>query len=228
MTGSRGFGNPTGGKVTAYTLLLNYLPVTYLATGVATTWAVDGTIARWVMAVSWIYVVPPIVCRVTVLVFGYPHARGVRQDAREYKVWWFLTQWQVVFNRLPLLEELLRFIPGLYAAWLNLWGARVSPFAYWGPGSRILDRYMARIERGAVIGTQVAISGHIGTIAEDGSFVMDIAPVTVGEGAIIGAMAGLGPGSRVAPHELFPAGRLLQPFYLWQEGRKVRDGGAGK
>jgi acetyltransferase-like isoleucine patch superfamily enzyme len=86
---------------------------------------------------------------------------------------------------------------------------------------------LARIERGAVIGTQVAISGHLGTIADDGSFVMDIAPVTIGEGAIVGAMAGLGPGSRVGPHELFPAGRLLQPFFSWQEGHKVRTEGEG-
>lgn len=217
---------PERERPSGYSLVLNYLPLAYIVAGVAATWSVSGAAARWGMALAWLYLVPPLVCRVTLMLFGRPNARGVRQNAREYRVWWFLTQLQVVLNRLPWLDELLRLVPGLYATWLNLWGARVSLFAYWGPGSRILDRYLVHVERGAVIGSWVAISGHLSTIAEDGGYVLDIAPVTVGEGAIVGAMVGLAPGCRVAPYELVPAGRLLQPFTLWARGHKVKDGAA--
>jgi hypothetical protein len=101
MTGNRSGRSPTGGKVTGYSLVLNYLPMLYVVAGVAAVWTRDGVTARWLLAVSWIYLLPPIVSRVTIFVFGYPTGRGVRQDARAYKVWWFLAQWQVVFNRLP-------------------------------------------------------------------------------------------------------------------------------
>jgi hypothetical protein len=217
---------PAHGRISAYTLALNYLPLAYIVAGAAATWSVGGTAARWGVGLAWVYLLPPLVSRITLTIFGRPDARGVRQDAREYKVWWFLTQWQVLFNRLPWLEELLRLVPGLYGTWLNLWGARVSLFAYWGPSSRILDRYLVHVERGAVIGTESSITGHLGTIADDGAFVVDIGTVTIGEGAIIGARVGLAPGCRIGPHELVPAGRLLQPFSLWTRGHKVKEGGA--
>lgn len=211
------------GKVSGYTLALNYLPIMYVLGGVAATWSVSGTAARWGLALAWIYLVPPVTTRVTLLVFGRPHARAARQHERAYKVWWFLSQLQVVFNRLPALEASLRLVPGLYPAWLNLWGGKVSLLAYWGPGSQILDRYLIEVGRGAVIGSRVIMSGHLGTIAEDGEFVVDIAPVRVGEGVILGAMAALGPGSSVAAAEAVPVGRLLSPFSAWRGGRRVRE-----
>ena len=50
-----------------------------------------------------------------------------------------------------------------------------------------------------------------------------MAPATVEAGAILGANSGLGPGCRVGPNELLPAGRLLQPFSQWVGGRKIKD-----
>jgi hypothetical protein len=45
--------------------------------------------------------------------FGRPEGQ-LTQDMSAYRVWWVLTQWQILFNRLPWLEELLRLVPGLY------------------------------------------------------------------------------------------------------------------
>ena len=208
-------------KVSGFTLALNWLPFLYIVTGVLIALGAGvrgGSLAAFSLA--WIYLVPPLVCRTTLAIAGYPEGRGLDQQASAYKLWWFLSQWQVVLNRVPLLDELLRLVPGLYPLWLGLWGSRVSLFAYWAPGALVVDRYLLRVERGAVIGTGVLLSGHLGVQGEDGSFRVDVAPVEIAAGAIIGAGAKLGPGCRVAGDELVPAGRLLKPFSIWQRGRK--------
>ena len=209
--------------VTAYTLAMNYLPFIYLAVGVAIVVWMDGAGARVVLALAWIYLVPVAVGRVTIETFGRPSGRGLTQQSRAYKVWWFLTQMQMTFNRLPILEELMRLVPGLYSLWLNAWGSRVSPFSFWAPGSRVIDRYLVHVERGVVVGSGAVLSGHLGTVSGDGGYLNDIAAVTVGEGAILGASAKLGPGSRVAAGEQLPAGRILPPFVTWENGRKNRE-----
>ncbi len=213
---------PARNKVSGLTLALNWLPFLYIVTGVVialVTGVQGGLLLAFTLA--WIYLVPPLVCRATLAIAGYPEGRNLDQQASAYKLWWFLAQWQVVLNRVPLLDELLRLVPGLYPLWLRLWGSRVSLFAYWAPGALIVDRYLLQVERGAVIGTGVLLSGHLGVQGEDGTFRVDIAPIEIAAGAIIGAGAKLGPGCRVAGDELVPAGRLLKPFTTWQHGRKL-------
>lgn len=216
--------------ITSYTLALNYLPITQLLVGagvVASQASSTGAIIAW--SAAWLLLLPPLVCRLTLLMFGMPHGRGLSQDARAYKVWWFVQQWQVVFNRLPWIEELMRLVPGLYALWIFLWGGRVSPLVYWAPGALVIDRPLVIVEAGAVIGTGAGLAGHAGTLAPDGSYRIDIAAPRVGAGAIVGARSGLGPGAELAPGTLLPAGRMLKPFTAWDGSARrsvaARDGG---
>src|SRR5262245_36743965 len=102
------------GRVTTFTLALNYLPLVQLVAGAAVvTWLWRSPGARLAAFAAWVYLVPPCACHATLWLFGRPHGRGLTQDSRAYKVWWFTHQWQVVFNRLPWLDELLRLVPGL-------------------------------------------------------------------------------------------------------------------
>ena len=89
--------------LTFYTLALNYLPLAQLLTGAAlvtTQAASPGALIAG--ALAWIYLVPPLVCRLALLLFGRPQGRALTQHDRAYKVWWFTYQWQVLFNRLHL------------------------------------------------------------------------------------------------------------------------------
>jgi hypothetical protein len=220
---SRAAVGDASAPITAFTLVLNYLPFVQLVTGAtlvglwARSWgsALLGTMA-------WLYLVPPIVCRLTFLAWGRPHGRGLTQKTRPYKVWWFTHQWQIVFNRLPWLEELLRLVPGLYAFWIGLWGGRVSPFAYWGPGSVIVDRGLVVVQPRAVIGMGAGLTGHLGRLAPDGTYCVDVAAPNVGRGAIMGARSGLGPGAQLLANQMLPAGRLIPPFVQWDGASKRR------
>lgn len=209
-------------RVTAYTLAMNYLPIAQLLLGAAVVgWRATSLPSALFWSVAWLYLVPPVVSRVTLLLFGRPEGRALTQDTRAYKVWWFTHQWQVVFNRLPWLEELLRLVPGLYALWIRSWGGRVSPWAYWGPGSLVVDRYLVVVEAGAVIGMGAGLSGHIGYLSADGAFLVDVAAPRVGRGAMMGARSGLGPGAELAPQQVLPAGRMMPPFVRW-DGTAMR------
>jgi hypothetical protein len=213
---------PPGAKPSAYSLALNFLPFLHLLVGAVLVWAVDGTPARVAAALAWIYLLPPLASRVAMLLFGVPRGEGLDQNARAFRIWWFLVQWQVLFNRFGFLEELLRMVPGLYALWLNLWGARVSPVVYWGPGAVVADRQSVRIGPGAVIGTRAVLAGHLAVKDAQGAFRITLAPVEIGEGALIGAHAGIGPGCRIAAGEEVPAAAFLRPFTQWTGGRRVK------
>src|SRR6266702_4223277 len=199
---------PAGAKPSGYSLALNFLPLLHFLAGAAFVWFVDGAVARIGAALAWVYILPPLACRVAMALFGAPQGEGLGQEARAYKVWWFLIQMQVLFNRFAVLEELLRMVPGLYALWLNGWGAQVSSVVYWGPG--------------AVIGVRAVLSGHLAVKDSSGAFRVTRAPVEIGEGALIGAYAGIGPGCRVAAGEEVPAAAFLRPFTQWTGGRRVK------
>jgi hypothetical protein len=213
---------PTGAKPSDYSLALNFLPLLHLLAGAGVLWFVDGALARIGAALAWVYILPPLAGRVAMALFGVPEGENLGQEARAYKVWWFLTQLQVLFNRFGFLEELLRLAPGLYALWLNAWGARVSPVVYWGPGAVVVDRQAVRVARGVVIGTRAVLAGHLAVKDSSGAFRVTLAPVEIGEGALIGAYAGIGPGCRVAAGEEVPAAAFLRPFTQWTGGRRVK------
>lgn len=211
------------GTIPRFALAMNFLPLIHLVTGGVAVIAIDGAVDRCLTVAAWLYLLPPLCARLVMAVWGRPQGRGLERDSRDFKVWWVLAQLQMVFNRLPILEEVLRLVPGVYALWLNLWGSRVSPFAFWGPGARVIDRGLVQVGHGAIIGAQAALTGHLGRIATDGSQRVDVAIATVGPGAMIGARSGLGPGCTVAAGEELPAMRLLPPFTHWQGGRKIRQ-----
>jgi len=213
---------PAGAKPSGYSLALNFLPVLQLLAGAAVLWFVDGAMARIGTALAWIYILPPLAGRIAMALFGAAEGEGLGQETRAYKLWWFLTQLQVLFNRFGFLEELLRMVPGLYALWLNAWGAQVSPLVYWGPGAVVLDRQAARVARDVVIGTRAVLAGHLAVKDSSGAFRVTLAPVEIGVGALIGAYAGISPGCRVAAGEEVPAAAFLRPFTQWAGGKRVK------
>jgi hypothetical protein len=215
-------------QITGFTLALNYLPLVQLLVGAAfVVWQATSPTAVILWSLAWLYLLPPIACHAALLVFGWPRGRGLTQDTRAYKVWWFTYQWQVVFNRLPWLEEILRLAPGLYALWIFMWGGRASPLVFWAPGSIAFDRPLVRVERGAVIGAGAGLVGHLAGIAADGSYRVDIGTSRVGQGAMLGVRSGLSAGAELAPNQLLPAGRMIKPFMRWDGGKRHSVANAG-
>jgi hypothetical protein len=206
---------PSLEKPSGFSLALNFLPFLHLALGLAVAFAACGTAwGRFGIFSAWIYLTPPLAAQLVQAVFGRPSGR-LTQDMPAYRVWWALTQLQVVFNRLPWIEEILRLVPGLYALWIRLWGGELSPFAYVGPGVTITDRHMVRVERGAVLGIRGALAGHMATRDADGRWLVIIGLPQVEAEAVLGGEAGLGPGAILRRGAVLPPRRHIPAFGEW-------------
>jgi hypothetical protein len=177
---------------------------------------------RWTMlaAVAWLLVVPPLVVRVALLIRPLPSG-DIPINSPAFLLWWFTSQWQVIFNRLPWIEETVRLVPGAYSAWLRLWGARVGRFVYWTPGLRILDRPLVDVGSRVVFGVGVRVNPHVLMPDDAGRLALRVGTVRIGDDALVGGYSILFAGCWVAPGEATPGKREHRPFTGWANGRRV-------
>lgn len=213
-----------GARPSTYTLALNLLPLLHLAGGVVAVLATEGGLARTLLALGWIYLLPPAVARLARAIGGGSEGIDLTQECRAYKVWWLETQLQLLFNRLPVLEEFLRFVPGLYALWLRLWGSRVSAKVYWAAGALVTDRGLLDIGDVVVVGTRAVLAAHLGYKNEGGEFRVTVARIRIEDEVLVGAYAGIGPGCRIERGAEVPTAAFLRPATVWApSGRRRTD-----
>ena len=205
---------------TPFALLGNFLPLLLILTMLMVSLVLaGGSLARFGVFIGLFYLLPPLLARLLFLLFGKPRGRNIAQRSRAFRIWWLLLQLQMPFNRLPWLEEMLRLVPGLYPLWLNLWGARVHPASFWGPGALMLDRPYLEIGAGCVIGSETLMSAHLAR-REAGRFLVDLDDIAIGAWAVIGARSSIGPGCVVAPGETLAATTRLAPYNHYKDGKR--------
>jgi hypothetical protein len=121
-------------------MALSYLPLLHVAGVVCVAiWPWAAMPWRLTAALALLYLLPPLVARL--IVRGFPFRSAVIQvGSADFFKWWALLNLQVLFCRLPALEEAMRIVPAAHSAWLRLWGSRIGRLVYWAPGTRILDR----------------------------------------------------------------------------------------
>ena len=204
-------------------LLLNYIPfalsLAVLAVAIVP-WSTPGW--RLLTAVLALYALPPVIART--LIVCRPIRQGViPAGSPGFLSWWALLNLQVIFSRLPALEELLRLVPGLYSAWLRLWGSRVGRLTYWAAGTTILDRSFLEIGDDVVFGAGVRLNPHVMTRDESGRMVLLLATVKIGDRCVVGGYGLLTAGTELPPDECSRACLLSAPFTRWRKGQRVRE-----
>jgi hypothetical protein len=205
----------------------NYIPFLHVLLMVAllcVPWAALGW--RIGAAVAVLYILPPVVARLLLALWPIRSSR-IKMPSRDYFVWWIVLNLQVLFCRLPALEELMRLFPGVYSAWLRLWGSHIGSFTYWAAGLRILDRGFLEIGSGVAFGAGVRLNPHVVAENDEGKLELFLAPVRIGDRAIIGGYALLTAGTRIADDEVTRACLLSPPFSHWKGGRRIEKGNAG-
>lgn len=180
---------------------------------------------RFLAALTGIYVLPPVLARSLLAVCQKPAGR-ISVGSRPFFVWWALLQLQMLFGRLPQLEEVLRLVPGVYSMWLRLWGARIGRLTFWSPGTVILDRSYLVVGDDVVFGAGVRVNPHVMTKNAAGTTELILATVKIGDRVSVGGYALLTAGSEIAADEETHALLLLPPFSVWKQGKRVRPRGA--
>ena len=143
----------------------------------------------------------------------------IRIGTHAFFTWWALANLQMLFSRLPMLEEFIRLVPGLYSFWLRLWGARIGRLTYWGAGLRILDRSFLQVGDDVIFGAAVRLNPHVLARNESGDMELILASIVVGDRSVVGGYSLLTAGTELAADECTRAFLVSPPFSRWQDGR---------
>ena len=141
----------------------------------------------------------------------YPVREGVSYLlGKEYSPWWGSHQIQVIYIAIPVLEALLRLIPGAFSCWLRLWGAKVGRDVYWTTRLEIADRSLLEIGDRVVIGHGVGIYSHIIKPRKQ-NLMLYVKKVKIGSNVFVGAGSNLAPGVVIGDGSYLPAATKLYP-----------------
>ena len=202
-------------------LLLNSLPLGHVvAICMCVGFAWSSWSCRLLTGLAVLYLAPPLVARFIKMAFPLREGR-IALNSAEFFTWWALYNLQVIYCRLPALEECLRLVPGLYSFWLRLWGAQVGRLTYWAAGLRILDRSFIRIGDNVVFGAGVRLNPHVLAKNEQSQMELILATVTIGDRAVVGGYSLLTAGTEVAADECTRAFLVSPPFGKWQDGHRI-------
>lgn len=204
-------------------LLLNVVPLLH-ATSVVLALLLSpwSWFARIALAATALWLVPPLVCRT--LFACRPLEDGVHAlGSRGFWTWWTSLKLQTLYLRLPFTEEVLRLVPGLYSAWLRLWGARIGRLTYWSPGVEITDRSLIDVGDQVVVGGKARLGAHLFRREADGRLELLVGRIRLGDRCMVGAQSALGPGVRLDDDEFTHAFFLGRPFTRWRQGKRVHE-----
>jgi hypothetical protein len=207
-------------------LLLNTIPLLHLAAIICT--GIFLPVAWWLRLVVTgvvLYLVPPVAVR-TLFLVGRLREGNLAVGSKDFFLWWASFQWQIIFCRLPALEEMMRIVPGLYSMWLRLWGSKIGRFTFWAPGTLILDRSFLKIGDDVVLGIGVRLNAHVADLDNKGQRRLFLAPVEIGDRCHIGGYSLLTSGTKVERDQTTKAFLLSPPFSTWRAGKRVRESAA--
>ncbi len=203
---------------------LGYIPFLHVCSTIAATTLAARYGGVWpaiATAVLVVYLVPPLAARLVRPRSTLTAERYV-VGTLDFFRWWYTAQCQVLFNRLPSLEEILRLVPGLYSPWMRLWGARIGSLVYWSPRVVIYDRCFLDIGDRVVIGANTRICPHFLARRATGEMELVLATVSIGHDALVGGFSLLPAGVQIGPCEQTPGYLPMAPFALFQNGRHIR------
>jgi len=167
-----------------------------------------------------LYLLPPLLARLVLSICAIPEGR-IPIGTKAFFAWWASFQFQVIFCRLPALEEILRLVPGLYSLWLRLWGARIGRFTYWSAGTLVTDRSFLSIGDDVVFGAGVRLNGHV-LDKNEREKVLLLATVKIGDRVMVGGYSLLTAGTEVCSDETTRAFLISPPFSVWKNGKRIR------
>ena len=200
-------------------LIFNYIPFLLFCGVGGTIWKLhDDFLLMFGIIAVIIYLLPPLITRLALLICPLKESE-YELFSKEYYVWWLTFCCQIIYLRLPFLEEFIRIIPGLYSMWLRIfWGAKIGRFTFWAPGTRLLERNFLNIGDNVIFAADTRINAHVQTNSK-----LLIAPVTIEDNVVVGAYSLLTCGTVLKANQTTKAFLISPPFSVWQDGARVKN-----
>jgi len=165
--------------------------------------SVPASVLRAVLWLAIVYLLPVACFRLHQLAWPLVEGRA-RLDAPGYVSWWGAHQCQLMYTAFPVLEATLRLIPGIYSAWLRLWGSSIGRGVHWTPRVEISDRSLLEVGDGVIFGHRSACYAHL-VQRRSGGLTLYVRRIRIGRGVQLGAGSRLGPGASIAAGVVLPA-----------------------
>lgn len=141
----------------------------------------------------------------------YPVVEGVSYLAdKTYSPWWGSHQIQAIYIAVPVLEAVLRLIPGAFSGWLRLWGAKVGQQVYWTPGLEIADRGLLEIGDRVIFGHRIGLYSHVIKPRKQ-NLMLYVKKIRIGNDVFLGAGCHLGPGTVINDGVYLPVATHVYP-----------------
>jgi len=141
----------------------------------------------------------------------HPTLEGVSYlKGEQYSSWWGSHQLQSIYIAFPLLESVLRLVPGAFSAWLRLWGSQIGAQVYWGSVGEIADRGLLKVGDRALIGHRVGLYSHIIKPKKD-NLLLYVKTIEIGADAFIGSGSYIAPGVVVTEGAYLESGSEIHP-----------------
>jgi hypothetical protein len=182
---------------------------------------VSSWIGRALLGSAALYLLPPVLAYIVRKLWRIPEGK-IAFGSTAFFAWWTLLQLQMIFCRLPALEELLRLVPGVYSAWLRLWGARIGRLTFWSPGTVILDRPYLEVGDEVVFGAGVRVNPHVVAKGPADHFELLLGTIRIGDHVTIGGYSLLAAGAEIGSGEVTDALLVLPPFSTFKGGKRIR------
>ncbi len=197
--------------MTPLSWVLSFFPALVIGSAIATFLSFCITANGWslLLLIAILYGLPPLVHRLHQ--WRYPITEGISYlQGKTYSPWWGSHQIQAIYIAFPALETVLRLIPGLFSAWLRLWGATVGQQVYWTPKLEISDRSLLDIGDRAVFGYQVGLYAHA-IKPRRGNLMLYVKRIRIGKDVFLSGSVQIGPGVAIADGTFVPTSTHLYP-----------------
>ncbi|MEL7034621.1 MAG: acyl transferase [Cyanobacteria bacterium J06592_8] len=197
--------------MTLLSILLSWFPTVliFLAISSLISICIHPSFTNIFCLIFTLYGIPLIVYRIHHLF--YPLEPGVSYLlGKKYSSWWGSHQIQIIYIAFPILEIILRLIPGFFSTWLRLWGAKIGKNIYWTPKLEVSDRGLIEIGNNVVFGYGVQLYSHVIKPKND-NLMLYIKKITIGNNVFIGAGCRLGPGVNIKDQTFIPVTTDLYP-----------------
>lgn len=197
--------------MTVLSIILSFFPtLILLLTGSTIVYFIYSHNLFCILAILFfLYGLPLLVFRLHEMI--YPIKQKVSYlIGKKYIPWWGSHQIQVIYIAIPVLESVLRLIPGVFSLWLRLWGSKIGKNVYWTPTLEIADRSLLEIGDNVVIGHRVAFSSHVIKPKKE-NLMLYVKKVKIGNNVFVGGGSMIAPGVVINDGQFIPVNKTLLP-----------------